>query len=143
VHAVVLGTAAVEKLALVSEACRLFPGRVCVAVDVRAGKVAVGGWAAGSTLAAFEVGWRAKQAGASWIEYTDVARDGGFTGVDHAGAAQLQKDSGLPVIAAGGVKDLGDVRRCRDAGLAGVIVGKALYEGKLSLAEAVALGRGP
>jgi phosphoribosylformimino-5-aminoimidazole carboxamide ribotide isomerase len=75
------------------------------------------------------------------VEYTDVARDGMFTGVDAAGAARLARDAGVEVIASGGVASLEDVRACRAAGLSGVIVGKALYEGRIDLAAALAEGR--
>jgi phosphoribosylformimino-5-aminoimidazole carboxamide ribotide isomerase len=73
------------------------------------------------------------------VEYTDVARDGMFSGVDASGAAQLQRDAKVPVVASGGVASMADVAACQAAGLAGVIVGKALYEKKLDLARAVAM----
>jgi phosphoribosylformimino-5-aminoimidazole carboxamide ribotide isomerase len=84
-----------------------------------------------------EVGRRVKKAGVELVEYTDVARDGVFAGVDAAGAARLAAEAGVQVVASGGVASLADVTACRDAGLAGVIVGKAIYEGRLSLKEAV------
>jgi phosphoribosylformimino-5-aminoimidazole carboxamide ribotide isomerase len=138
----VLGTAAVERLDLVAEACRRFPGRIRCGIDARGGEVKVAGWLAGSGLTAVEVARRVKAAGVELVEYTDVARDGMFAGVDAAGAAALQAAAGLPVVASGGVASLDDVTACRDAGLAGVIVGKALYEGRLRLEEAVALSGG-
>jgi phosphoribosylformimino-5-aminoimidazole carboxamide ribotide isomerase len=76
-------------------------------------------------------------AGVALVEYTDVARDGMFTGVDAAGAARLAAEAGVAVVASGGVATLDDVRACKAARLAGVIVGKALYEGRIDLAEAV------
>ncbi len=81
-------------------------------------------------------------AGVSLVEYTDVARDGMFTGVDAAGAARLQAEAGIPVVASGGVASLADVGGCRAAGLAGVIVGKALYERRMDLAEALGVAEG-
>jgi phosphoribosylformimino-5-aminoimidazole carboxamide ribotide isomerase len=142
VHAVVLGTAAVERLDLVRQACEKFPGRVRCGIDARNGEVKVAGWLEGSGLKATEVARRVKEAGVTLVEYTDVARDGMFTGVDAAGAAALQAEAGVAVVASGGVAGLDDVRACLAAGVAGVIVGKALYEGRFKLADAVALAAG-
>ena len=139
VAAVVLGTAAVERLDLVRQACQRFPGRVRCGIDARNGEVKVAGWLEGSGLKAAEVARRVREAGVTLVEYTDVARDGMFSGVDAAGAAALQAEVGVPVVASGGVAGLDDVRACLAAGLAGVIVGKALYEGRFKLADAVAL----
>jgi len=137
----VLGTAAVERLDLVRQACQRFPGRVVCGIDARGGEVKVAGWLEGSGLKAAEVARRVKEAGVTLVEYTDVARDGMFTGVDAAGAAALQAEAGVPVVASGGVASLDDVRACVEAGVAGVIVGKAIYEGRLRLADAVALSK--
>jgi phosphoribosylformimino-5-aminoimidazole carboxamide ribotide isomerase len=137
VEYVVLGTAAVERLGLVEEACRKFPGRVRTGIDARNGEVKIAGWVAGTGLSAVEVARRVKSAGVSLVEYTDVGRDGMFTGVDAEGAARIQAEAGVEVVASGGVASLADVRACKAAGLAGVIVGKALYEGRVNLAEAI------
>jgi phosphoribosylformimino-5-aminoimidazole carboxamide ribotide isomerase len=134
---VVLGTAAVERLGLVEEACRRFPGRVRTGIDARNGEVKIAGWVAGTGLSAVEVARRVKAAGVSLVEYTDVGRDGMFTGVDSEGAARIQAEAGVEVVASGGVASLADVRACKAAGLAGVIVGKALYEGRINLGEAI------
>jgi phosphoribosylformimino-5-aminoimidazole carboxamide ribotide isomerase len=139
---VVLGTAAVERLGLVEEACRKFPGRVRTGIDARDGEVKVAGWTAGTGLSAVEVARRVKTAGVSVVEYTDVGRDGMFTGVDVAGAAQLQAEAGVQVVASGGVAGLGDVKACRLAGLFGVIVGKAIYEGRIDVRAAVQAANG-
>jgi phosphoribosylformimino-5-aminoimidazole carboxamide ribotide isomerase len=141
VHAVVLGTAAVERLDLVRKACEKFPGRIRCGIDAKNGEVAVAGWTEGSGLKAAEVARRVKEAGVALVEYTDVARDGMFTGVDAAGAAALQREAGVEVVASGGVASLDDIRACVAAGVAGVIVGKALYEGRFKLAEAVKVSR--
>ena len=138
VRYVVLGTAAVERLGLVEQACRRFPGQVRTGIDARNGEVKIAGWLEGTGLTAVEVARRVKAAGVGLVEYTDVARDGMFTGVDAAGAARLQAEAGIPVVASGGVASLEDVAACRAAGLAGVIVGKALYEGRIDLAAAIA-----
>jgi len=135
----VLGTAAVERLELVAEACRLFPGRVICSIDARGGEVAVKGWEQGTGLKAGEVARRVRLLGVTVVEYTDVSRDGTFAGVDAAGAAQLQADAGVQVVASGGVASLDDIRACRAAGLAGLIVGKAIYEGRIDLGAALRL----
>jgi phosphoribosylformimino-5-aminoimidazole carboxamide ribotide isomerase len=138
---VVLGTAAVERLGLVEEACRKFPGRVRTGIDARNGEVKIAGWVEGTGLSAVEVAKRVKTAGVTLVEYTDVGRDGMFTGVDAEGAARIQAEAGVEVVASGGVASLADVRACKAAGLAGVIVGKALYEGRIRLADAVAASK--
>jgi phosphoribosylformimino-5-aminoimidazole carboxamide ribotide isomerase len=137
VRYVVLGTAAVERLGLVEEACRRFPGRVRTGIDARNGEVKIAGWVEGTGLSVADVARRVKAAGVSLVEYTDVGRDGMFTGVDAEGAARLQAEAGVEVVASGGVATLADVRACKAAALAGVIVGKALYEGRINLAEAI------
>src|SRR5512146_396656 len=85
---------------------------------------------------------RVEEAGVSLVEYTDVGRDGMFTGVDAEGAARIQAEAGVEVVASGGVASLADVKACKLAGLHGVIVGKALYEGRIELREAVKAARG-
>ena len=132
VRYVVLGTAAVERLDLVAQACARFPGQVRTGIDARNGEVKIAGWFEGTGLAAVEVARRVKEAGVRLVEYTDVARDGMFTGVDAEGAASLQAEAGIPVIASGGVASLADV-----------IVGKALYEGRIVLADAVRAASAP
>ncbi len=139
----VLGTAAVQRLDLVRDACARFPGRIVCGIDARGGEVKVAGWERGTGLAAAEVARQVREAGVRLVEYTDVARDGMFTGVDASGAAALAREAGVEVVASGGVASLEDVRACAAAGLAGVIVGKALYEGRIDLAEALrAAGEG-
>jgi phosphoribosylformimino-5-aminoimidazole carboxamide ribotide isomerase len=133
----VLGTAAVERLDLVREACRRFPGRIVCGIDAKDGEVAVKGWEVGSGLAAADVARKVRDAGVSIVEYTDVSRDGMFTGVDAEGAARLQAEAGVSVVASGGVASIADVDACRRAGVAGVIVGKAIYEKRIDLAEAI------
>jgi phosphoribosylformimino-5-aminoimidazole carboxamide ribotide isomerase len=138
----VLGTAAVQRLELVAEACRRFPGRIVCGIDAKGGEVKVAGWEEGTGLPVAEVARKVKAAGVALVEYTDVARDGMFTGVDAAGAARLQAEAGVAVVASGGVASIEDVRACRAAGLAGVIVGKAIYEGRIDLAEAIRAAEG-
>lgn len=142
---VILGTAAVRDPAFVRAACRRFPGRVVVGVDAKDGLVAVAGWAEASTLTALELARRFADAGVAALLYTDVARDGALTGVNVEATAALARDSGLPVLASGGVAGVEDIRRLKAAGkgiegpgIEGVVIGRALYEGRLDPAQALA-----
>ncbi len=142
VRRVILGSAAVRDPALVREACRRFPGRVAVGIDARDGFVATDGWAATSTLAAGELAARFADAGVAAIIYTDIGRDGMLGGLNLEQTAHLATDSPIPVIASGGVGSLDDLRRfatSRIANIEGVIVGRALYDGRVDPAAALAL----
>jgi phosphoribosylformimino-5-aminoimidazole carboxamide ribotide isomerase len=136
---VVLGTAALENPALVAWALRTYgPNRVAVGLDARDGQVRVRGWAEQAPLSAEALGLQLRQQGVVWCVFTDIARDGVSSGVNVPATAALAKATGLRVVASGGVAGLPDVLAVRAAGLAGVIVGRALYEGQLDLAEALA-----
>lgn len=136
---VVIGTAAVDRPELVREIAALGgSARVAVGIDARDGLVAVRGWVETSTLRAEELAVRVAGEGAGTIVHTDIARDGMLVGPDVAGSRALQARCGLPVIASGGIGGLDDLRAVRDAGLGGSIVGRALYEGKFTLGDALA-----
>jgi phosphoribosylformimino-5-aminoimidazole carboxamide ribotide isomerase len=133
---VVIGTAAVENPALVEWALHEYgPERVAVGIDARDGIVRVRGWAAGAGVTALELGRRFAARGLQWCVFTDVARDGVGAGVNVAATAELARVTGLCVIASGGVHSAEDVQRVRETGLAGVIIGRALYEGTVTLRE--------
>jgi len=135
----VLGTAAVADPALVERLCRRHPGTIVVAVDARDGMVAVEGWTRASTVAAAELAARAAAWGAAKILYTDVARDGLKRGPNVDATAALQRALGeVPVIASGGIGSLDDLRALAAAGVAECVVGRALYDGAFTLAEALA-----
>ncbi|MEP6571104.1 MAG: 1-(5-phosphoribosyl)-5-[(5-phosphoribosylamino)methylideneamino]imidazole-4-carboxamide isomerase [Gemmatimonadota bacterium] len=135
---VVIGTAAVTAPGLVAPIVREFgKARVAVGLDARAGKLAIRGWIETSDELVSDVARRVIDAGVETIIYTDVTRDGMLTGPDIDGAVQLQA-LGARVIASGGISGAADVRAVRAAGLSGVIIGRALYEGRLTLAEALA-----
>ncbi len=136
---VILGTAAVKNPALVREACRKFPGRVAVGIDARGGRVAVEGWAETSDLDVLTLARRFEDAGVAAIIFTDIDRDGLLGGVDVAGTAALARGVKTPVIASGGVGGIADIQRLFGAGIAGVVVGRALYDGRLDLAAALAV----
>ncbi len=142
VRRVILGTAALRDPELVRSACRAYPGRIVVGVDARAGKVAVEGWARTSRVDAVELALRFEDAGVSAIIYTDIDRDGALAGVNVEATAALARRLKTPVIASGGVASLADLRALRRHerdGIAGVISGRALYDGRLDPAAALAL----
>jgi phosphoribosylformimino-5-aminoimidazole carboxamide ribotide isomerase len=141
---VIIGTAAVRDPALVKEAAGAFPGRIVVGLDARDGKVAVDGWAATSEVSAFELARRFEDAGVAAIVYTDVARDGMLKGLNLDATIALADAVSIPVIASGGFASIDDVRAlltARAQKLAGAIVGRALYDGRLDAAEALNLIR--
>jgi phosphoribosylformimino-5-aminoimidazole carboxamide ribotide isomerase len=135
---VVLGTAAVKDPALVREAGRNHPGRIAVGIDAKGGKVAVEGWAKTSDLAVLDLARRFVDVGVAAIVFTDVDRDGLKGGVNVEATAMLAAALPVPVIASGGVSGLSDLAALKMAGVAGVIVGRALYDGGLDLAAALA-----
>jgi phosphoribosylformimino-5-aminoimidazole carboxamide ribotide isomerase len=139
---VILGTVAVKNPALVQKACKLFPERIAVGIDARAGHVAVEGWAETSELSALELALRFEDAGVAAIIYTDIERDGKLTGVNVEATAELAAKLSTPVIASGGVASLDDLAKLKareGEGLEGVICGRALYDGRIKLADALAL----
>ena len=143
VRRVILGSAAVKSPALVRDACRAFPGRVAVGIDARDGLVATEGWAETSDMTARELARRVEDAGAAAIIYTDIARDGMLSGLNLAQTVDLAEGLSTPVIASGGVgslDDLGALKRvAAGTRIEGVIVGRALYDGRVNPAEALAL----
>ena len=141
---VIIGTAAVRDPALVKDAAKSFPGRVAVGLDARDGKVAVEGWAKTSELSALDLARRFEDAGVAALIYTDVVRDGMLKGLNFDATIALAEAVAIPVIASGGLASLDDVRALvapRARRLAGAIVGRALYDGSLDAAAALALIR--
>lgn len=139
---VILGTVAVEEPELVRTACTRHPGRIAVAIDARDGRVAVAGWTELADVTPADLARRCEDAGAGAIIYTDIARDGMMTGVNVAATAALADALSVPLIASGGVASLDDLRALKElegSGVAGVIAGRALYDGRLDLADALAL----
>ena len=143
VRRVILGSAAVKDPGLVREACRAFPGRIAVGIDARDGKVATEGWAETSSLDARDVALSFEDAGVAAIIYTDIGRDGMLAGLNLEQTVALAATLATPVIASGGVagpQDLIDLRRAAEGTrIEGVIVGRALYDGRLDPVEATAL----
>jgi phosphoribosylformimino-5-aminoimidazole carboxamide ribotide isomerase len=141
---VIIGTAAVRDPALVKDAACAYPGRVAVGLDARDGKVAVEGWASTSELTALDIARRFEDAGVAAIIYTDVSRDGMLKGLNLDATIALADAVSIPVIASGGLASIDDVRALlepRAQKLEGAIAGRALYDGRLDAAEALALLR--
>jgi phosphoribosylformimino-5-aminoimidazole carboxamide ribotide isomerase len=137
---VILGSAAAKDPALTRAACRAFPGRIVLGIDARDGMVATEGWAETGSLSALDLARRYEDAGAAAIIFTDIARDGMLAGLNLAATEALARAVPIPVIASGGVASVADVEavRASAAGIEGVILGRALYDGRLIPAEAIA-----
>jgi phosphoribosylformimino-5-aminoimidazole carboxamide ribotide isomerase len=141
---VIIGTAAVRDPELVKNAAKKFPGRVAVGLDARNGKVAVEGWAKSSEVTALEIAQRFEDAGVAAIIFTDIARDGLLKGLNLDATIALAERISIPVIASGGFASIEDVKALlvpRAKKLAGAIAGRALYDGRLDPAAALALIR--
>ena len=139
VNYVIIGTKAVKEPAFVSEMCKAFPGHIIVGLDAKNGLVATDGWAEVSALKAVDLALKFVDDGVSAIVYTDIARDGMMQGVNMEATVALAEESGMPIIASGGVTNMDDIQRLmsvEDAGIVGAITGRAIYEGTLKLDEA-------
>ncbi len=145
VERVILGSVAVKNPALVKEACAKYGERIVVGIDAKDGMVAVDGWGVSSDVKVTELAKKMKAVGVKTIIYTDISRDGTLEGVNVEATARLAKESGVKIVASGGVRSEADIRALlpheRD-GIEGVIVGKSIYMGTLDLAAALAISRG-
>jgi phosphoribosylformimino-5-aminoimidazole carboxamide ribotide isomerase len=142
---VVLGTAALRDPGLVRGAAKDYPGRIVVGIDGRHGKVAVEGWAEQSEIGIVELAHRFADAGVAAIVATDISRDGAMQGIDADAIAGFARDVGIPVVASGGVSSLADIEalKAREAdGIAGAIIGRALYDGRIDPAAALRMAQG-
>ncbi|MCJ8140322.1 1-(5-phosphoribosyl)-5-[(5-phosphoribosylamino)methylideneamino]imidazole-4-carboxamide isomerase [Falsirhodobacter halotolerans] len=136
---VILGTVAVENPALVREAALVFPDRIAVGIDARQGRVATKGWATETDVMATDLAKSFEDAGVCAIIYTDIDRDGAMAGPNIEATEALARAVSIPVIASGGVSRMGDLTALRDTGvIAGAISGRALYDGAIDLAAALA-----
>jgi len=141
VSRVVIGTAAVKDPALVEAALNTCgPEQVALGIDARDGQVRTHGWKQAAPMTAMELAQQWATQGVRWIIFTDVARDGMGSGLNLEATVQLAQTTGLHIIASGGVASLEDVRRTYEAGLSGVIIGRALYEGQVALEDALRIG---
>lgn len=133
----IIGTAAAENPDLVREACERWPGRIAVGIDAKNGRVALRGWVTTAELTAAELALQMKAAGVTTVIYTDVSRDGMMQGPNVRATRALIAQTGMEIIGSGGVSSLRDVAALREAGCAGAILGRALYENAFTLEEAL------
>lgn len=142
VRRVILGSVAVRDPELVAAACAKYGDRIVVGIDAKDGIVAVDGWGVSGDVDVITLAKRMKQAGVRTIIYTDISRDGTLAGVNVEATAKLARESGVHVVASGGVRDVRDIEALKPYekdGIEGVIVGKSIYTGSLSLPEVLAI----
>ncbi|MFC2951293.1 1-(5-phosphoribosyl)-5-[(5-phosphoribosylamino)methylideneamino]imidazole-4-carboxamide isomerase [Marinicaulis aureus] len=140
---VILGTAAVNDPEFVTEACKRYPGRIVLGVDARDGRVKTDGWDGDTETSPADLVKRYADQGVAAVVYTDISRDGALAGVNLEATAALADVSAIPVIASGGVASLDDIKALKTAhdNIEGVIIGRALYDGRIDPAEAIAAAR--
>jgi phosphoribosylformimino-5-aminoimidazole carboxamide ribotide isomerase len=135
---VIVGTKALQSPKWLAQMSQQFPGRIVLGIDVKDGKVATQGWLDVSEIGALDLARKCARPPLSALIYTDISRDGMMQGANVQAMAEMAAAVQLPVIASGGVTNLEDVKRLQENGLAGCIIGRALYEGQLNLREVVA-----
>jgi len=141
---VILGTAALRNRHLLTEACHQCPGKVILGIDAKGGKVAVEGWKEVASMEAVELARQFEGVGLSSIIFTDIERDGMSTGLNFESTRNLSRATSIPVIASGGVsriEDIEDLLELGKDGVIGVIVGRALYNGRVDLEEAIRISK--
>lgn len=141
---VILGSVAVKNPALVKEACAKYGERIVVGIDAKDGIVAVEGWGESGNIGVIELAQKMKAAGVKTIIYTDISRDGTLSGVNVEATVKLAQESGVKIVASGGVKSLDDIKALKKqeaVGIEGVIAGKSIYMGTLDLAEAIKIAK--
>jgi 1-(5-phosphoribosyl)-5-[(5-phosphoribosylamino)methylideneamino]imidazole-4-carboxamide isomerase len=144
VKRVILGSVAVQNRSLVKEACQRYRDRVVVGIDAKDGITVIDGWGVSGGIPAVELAKELASFGLKTIIYTDISRDGTLSGVNIEATSKLAIESGVNIIASGGVKSLEDIHALKKRevdGIVGVIAGKSIYEGTLSLSEAIAAAR--
>lgn len=141
IERVILGTSAVKDPDLVKKALKAFEKNVVIAIDARDGIVAIEGWAKTSEFTAVGFAKKMEELGAETIIYTDISRDGMLSGPNLKAMEEMVKAVNIEVIASGGVSSIEDIKNLKDVGVAGVIVGKALYTGAVDLKEALEVAR--
>ena len=142
VQRVIIGTSAIKKPEFVKKVCKTYPGQIVVGIDARNGKVAIDGWTQTTRIEAVELAKEFEDCGVAAINFTDIHRDGMQTGPNLDATLELAEAVSIPVVASGGVSSIEDIKNLlplETAGVSGVIIGKALYSGKLDLREALDL----
>jgi phosphoribosylformimino-5-aminoimidazole carboxamide ribotide isomerase len=142
VSRLVIGTSALKDPEWFRTACRQYPGRLVLGIDARDGRAATDGWLNTSDVSAIELARQFASEPLAAIIYTDIATDGMMRGPNIAAMAEMQAAVDVPIVASGGVTTIDDVARLAEAGLAGCIIGRALYEGTLQLADAIRVAAG-
>jgi phosphoribosylformimino-5-aminoimidazole carboxamide ribotide isomerase len=145
IRRVILGTVAVRDPELVREAARGHPGRIAVGIDAKHGNVAISGWAEATNTSATDLAKRFEDAGVACLIYTDITRDGTGMGINMEETARLADQVSIPVIASGGIGSVSDLRMLKGfdhPNIAGVIIGRALYDGRVDALEALSVARG-
>jgi phosphoribosylformimino-5-aminoimidazole carboxamide ribotide isomerase len=141
---VILGSVAVKNPDLVREACTKYGERIVVGIDAKDGIVAVEGWGKSGNIGVIELAQKMKEAGVKTIIYTDISRDGTLSGVNVEATVKLAQESGVKIVASGGVKSLEDIKALKKqeaVGIEGVIAGKSIYMGTLDLAAAIKIAK--
>ncbi len=141
VDRIILGTAAVTDQAFLKEAIKNFGDKVAVGVDIKDGEVAIKGWTEKSGVNAFEFCKKLEDEGVKTLICTDISKDGAMQGTNHALYQKLSKERSLQIVASGGVSSIEDVKRLKEAGLYGAIIGKAYYTKAINLAQALEVAR--
>lgn len=145
VSRVILGTAAISNLALVKKSVEKFGNQIMVGIDSKNGQIAIEGWVETVGKTYLELGHEIRSLGVTQVVFTDTRRDGTFKGPNLPASAELARECDLEVIVSGGVssvEDIKQIRRLKEPGIIGVIMGKALYAGKVDLKEAIRIGQG-
>lgn len=144
IQRVIIGTEAIKNPELVQTACEQFPGQIVVGIDAHQGYVAIEGWTETTEVSAVDLAKRFENCGVAAINFTDIQRDGMQSGPNIDETVQLANAVSIPIFASGGVSSIDDIRHLlphEKVGIAGVITGRALYEGTLSLKEAIQLAK--
>ncbi len=144
VRRVILGTAALKNPELVKQAAAAFPGQIVVGADARGGRIAAEGWIETSDVSVLDLVRQFEDCGVAGVVFTDIGRDGALTGVNVEATAALARAVSMPIIASGGVKNLDDIKACAalsHTGIEGVITGRAIYDGRLNLQDAIVAAR--
>jgi len=138
---VIIGTAAIENPAMVEQAAAQYPGRIAAGIDAKDGRVLTRGWAKGTEEDPVALALKMKALGINTVIYTDISRDGMMTGPNVEGVRRMVEETGMDVIASGGMSAPIDVQRIMKTGAGGVIIGKALYAGTIDLKNAIEMGK--
>ena len=140
IQRVILGTAAIENTELLQRAVDKFGDRIVVGIDASKGKAAIKGWVQKTDISALDLGRKVKDIGVNTVIYTDIAKDGMLSGPNKQETKEMIDQTGLNIIASGGITNLEDLRQMKEIGAAGAIVGKALYTRAIRLSDALSIG---